>query len=293
MFATLSHFDLLEPASEAEAAGLLAARPGSARVLAGGCDLLPELRRRRARPEALVSLGRIESLRGLQVEPSGLTIRAMATLWEVERALADCPEYAALHDGIHSLASVQVKTTGTLVGNLCVATPASDIAPPLIALDATLRILGDGGEGRLPLFELATGPKRHCLGPGELVTRVEVPRPPAGSGSAFAKLTRTAADIAKLNVAAWVRVEGGRCAEARILLGALAPTPVRAVAAEEALVGGAIDASALDRAAALVVEAIRPITDLRSTAEYRLEVAPVLARRVLELAFARALGGEP
>jgi carbon-monoxide dehydrogenase medium subunit len=291
MFATLTRFALLEPTTEPEALALLAEHAGRVRVLAGGCDLLPEIRRRRSHPAVVVSIARIGSLEQLELGDRGLRIRAMASLRSVELAEGLGVRFAALHDGIRSLASVQVKTTGTLIGNLCVATPASDIAPPLIVLGATLRIARAGGERSLPVAELFVGPKRHSLAEGELVIEVAVPAPPPGAGSAFAKLTRTAADIAKLNVAALVVVEEGICTCARIVLGAVAPVPVRALEAEQALVGAAPDPGTLERAALMVASAIRPITDLRSTAEYRRCATPVLARRVLEVAFSRAAGG--
>lgn len=290
MFATLTRFVHLEPACLSDAVALLAEHAGRARVLAGGCDLLPEIRRRRSSPALVVSLARIAELAQLALEEHGLRIRAMASLRSVELAPGLRPRFDALYDGIHSLASVQVKTTGTLVGNLCVATPASDIAPPLMVLGSTLRVACPRGERVLPVAELFAGPKRHTLAPGELVTDVFVPPPPPGAGSAFAKLTRTASDIAKLNVAALLVLERGVCREARIALGALAPVPIRAAAAEASLAGQAPDGAALERAAELAASAIRPISDLRSTAEYRRTAVRVLVRRVLERALERAGG---
>jgi carbon-monoxide dehydrogenase medium subunit len=290
MFATLPRFIHLEPAVLSEALALLAEYGDRARVLAGGCDLLPELRRRRSRPAAVVALTRLRELEVVELDVRGLRVAAMASLRSVELAPGLREHYGALHDGIHSLASVQVRTTGTLVGNLCVATPASDIAPPLMVLGATLRIHHAGGERTIPVAELFAGPKRHTLAPGELVTGVEVPPPPRGAGSAFGKLTRTAADIAKLNAAALVVTEAGVCREARIALGALAPVPIRAQAAERALAGRTLDPRALDAAAELAAGEIRPVSDLRSTAEYRRAATRILVRRVLEQAALRARG---
>lgn len=290
MFASPRSFAYHAPASIAEALALLAELGPGARVLAGGCDLVPELRRRRSSAEAVVSLAAVPGLGHVDAGEGELRIGAMASLRAVERAPAVRERYAALHDGIRSIASVQVRATGTLIGNLCVATPASDIAPPLLVLGAELRVARAGGERRIGLGELYAGAKRHTLAPGELVVEAHVPAPPPGAGSAFAKLTRTAADCAKLNVAAHVVLRGRTCVDVRIALGSLAPTPVRAVEAEAILTGHALDEALLERAAAAAVAGLRPITDLRSTADYRRRVARVLVRRVVERAVTRAGG---
>lgn len=291
MFASLKRTAYCEPHSIAEAVDMLAARGGGARVLAGGCDLLPELRRKRTDTAALVDLARIPGLREASLSDEGLSIPAMASLRHVERLQDVELRFRALWDGIRSIASVQVKTTGTLVGNLCVATPASDVAPPLIVHGARLRVQSRDGERVIGVEDLFAGPKKSTLSRAELVTEVFVPTPKEGTASAFAKLTRTAADIAKLNAAALVRVEGRVCVEARVVLGAVAATPLRASAAEAALVGERPTDAAIEHAAAIAEGLVTPITDLRSTAEYRRAATRVLVRRVVHAAFERAMGG--
>jgi len=290
MFLFPGPFEYFEPRTMGEATALLARLGEKAAVLAGGCELIPAMRRRKARPESLVSIVHLPGLDRLESDGSTFCIGAMATLRAVEDSPVVRADFSALFEGVQSIASVQVKTTGTLVGNLCVATPASDIAPPLMVLGAELRIAGPDGERRMPVGELFRGAKQHSLRPGEIATEVRIPAAPAASGSAFAKLTRTAADCAKLNVAALVSVQDGRCADARIALGAVASTPVRAAEAEEILRGHTPSTRRIEWAAAKAVEHVRPITDLRSTAEYRKTVLKVLIERVLRRAWERALG---
>lgn len=288
MFATLGSFEYYEPRTVEDALGLLAELGRDARVLAGGCELIPELRRRESAPRAIVSIAHIAGLDEVRLFGEELVIGALASLGAVERRLASVDDFAALFEGIDSIASVQVRNTGTLVGNLCVATPASDIATPLIVLGAEAHVASTQGTRTLPVFDLFSGAKQNSLRAGELVLEVRVRRPSPGTGSSFAKLTRTAADCAKLNVAGAVVMEGELCTDVRLVLGAVAATPVRAERAEGCLRGGPLEQTAIARAAAMAAEDVNPITDLRSTAEYRREATRVLVERVLSRASACA-----
>ncbi|MFW5740512.1 MAG: FAD binding domain-containing protein [Myxococcota bacterium] len=289
MYSSLTAFAYHEPERLQQACTLLFECGPNARVVAGGCDLLPAIRRRAVAPSALVSLARIPNLRGVQAGSAGLHILPMASLRAVEQCEPVRAKYTALFEGVHSIASVQVKTTGTLIGNVCVATPASDISPPLMVLGAELDILGPTGTRALPIDAVFAATKRTALERGEIVAAVRVPPPAPGTGSAFAKLTRTAADCAKINVAARVTLSGGRVNDVRIALGSVAAIPVRAPEAEASLAGGTLDDHAIEQAARLAVDNTQPITDVRSTAEYRQRTLHVLLRRVLADARDRAL----
>ena len=291
MYASLINFELNTPDSIEQTLRILAEQGANTRILAGGCDMLPDLRRRRSRPQIVLSLAGIPNFDGVSMEKDLLKIEPLASLRDVECKAEVKTHFQALYEGIHSIASIQVKTTGTLIGNLCVATPASDIAPPLMVLGAELRIQKAGSERIIPVEQLFAGAKKHSLAPDELVTEVRVPLSKPNSGSAFAKLTRTNADIAKVNVAIFVSVEKGCCTEARIALGAIAPTPVRASKAESILVGHRLDEKVIEQAATIATENIKPITDLRSTADYRKRAIKVLIVRLLNLAYVRACGG--
>lgn len=357
MYVTLPKFRYHEPQTLLEAAQLLAREGPSSRVLAGGCDLLPELRTRAVRlnaartPAALISLHRIAGLQRIELAPKAtqgseseqeqeqpqkqtarrdLVVYPMASLRSVERFAPVRIHWPALFEGINGIASVQVRTGGTLIGNLCVATPASDVALPLLVYGARVTVFwadepvdrstagsadgsnagsidvssaggkqdhAPGGEKtgkqrEFPLADLFVGAKQHCLKPGELVTAVRIPSGPPSSGSAFAKLTRTTADCAKVNAAALVALQGGQCHTVRIALGSVAPTPVRAARAEQILQGTAVDGPELDRAIARASAAaaadLHPIDDVRSTAAYRKQTVGVLVEQVCRRALKRA-----
>jgi carbon-monoxide dehydrogenase medium subunit len=288
MFATLRSFDYHEPRTVEETLRILAQLGPDARILAGGCELVPDLRRHESTPPAIVSIAHVAGLDQVRLDGEVLVIGARASLHAVERQPSLHADFAALLEGIGSIASVQVRNTGTLVGNLCVATPASDIATPLIVLEAEVQIASARGARAIPVAELFRAAKRNSLEAGELVTEVRVRRSRPGTGSAFAKLTRTAADCAKINAAAAVVRAGPVCAEARLALGSVAATPVRADRAEGYLRGRQLDPATIASAAAMAAEDIDPITDLRSTAEYRRDAAKVLVERVLGEAATRA-----
>jgi carbon-monoxide dehydrogenase medium subunit len=196
---------------------------------------------------------------------------------------------------------------GTAVGNLCVGTPASDVAPALYALGAIVRIAGAGAartgpagagaDGRraarkIPIEEFFIDVGKTAVGPHEVVTEVHVPRVPAGSAGAFMKLSKTAEDIAKINAAVLVTVSEGRCVDVKIALGSVAPTPLRATEAEKLLTGTDLGTRVIAEAADVAAEAAAPISDVRSTAEYRKEMVRVLVRDGLAKAVARAAARE-
>jgi carbon-monoxide dehydrogenase medium subunit len=177
---------------------------------------------------------------------------------------------------------------GTAIGNLCVATPASDVAPPLYAMGARMKIVGVDAEREIPIEEFFVDAGKTALGPHEIVTEIVVPSLPSGSGSAFMKLSKTAEDIAKVNAAVMVTLAGGRCEDARIALGSVAPTPIRAIGAETMMKGQKMDKKTIEEASASAAEAATPISDIRSTAEYRKEMVRILVKDALQEAAARA-----
>lgn len=294
MHRVLLPFEFSEPASVAEAVALIDGE--RARALAGGVDLVLRMRLRQARPERVVSLQKIPGLDYVRPDGrlggGGLRIGALATLRQVEQSSTVIQGWPLLAEAIRSIASMQTKIMGTVVGNLCAGTPASDVAPALYALGARMRIAGRGGEREIPIEDFFVGPGRTAVGPHEMVTEIVVPAPAAGSAGAFLKLSKTSEDIAKVNVAVTVALTGGRCVYARIAVGSAAPTPVRAARAEQALEGREWGAAAIAAAAEATVEAVCPITDVRSTAHYRTEMVRVLVRDALSEA-ARRAGVQP
>jgi len=277
----LKPFEYYEPETIEEATQILSEYGERARLLAGGVDLVPKLRRRLLMPECVVSLLRIPGLDYIKSNGDGLKFGPLTSIRSLELFPLIQKDYLALYEAARQIASVQVKTTGTAVGNLCVATPASDIAPALFALGARLKIAGTSSERVISIEDFYTGVGQTSLQPGEVVAEVLVPRPATGTGQAFFKLVRTAADIAKVNVAVSLTVAGGICQEVRIALGSVAPTVIRAKKAEAVLKGKATDQRIIEEAAEVAAGETRTITDIRSTDEYRREVSRVLVKRAI------------
>ena len=285
----LKGFEYFEPETVQEAVNLLNEYGSDAQVLAGGVDLIPRLRNGSVSATCLINIERIEGLGEIGFDKEkGLSFGAMATLHCLDVNGDLKKYYPCIQEAIHQITSVQSKTMGTAVGNLCVATPASDVAPALMSYDAEVEIAGPDGTRIVKLSDFYEGYRKTVLGRGELVTRVMIKTPAPGTGDAFCNMVRTHADIAKVTVTAAVVTDGGVCKEARIGLGAVAPKAFRAAKAEAALIGRAPDDTAINEAAEAAVAEANPITDFRSTEEYRLEMVRILTRRALAKAFERA-----
>jgi carbon-monoxide dehydrogenase medium subunit len=285
-----SRFDFHSPRSLPEAFAFLSRYGDQARVLAGGTDLVPKLLKGSLRLEAVVSLRHVAELRNLGFDPEhGLSIGAGVRHAEVMEHPDVRGRYPALAHALSQLATVQVRNMGTIAGNLCNASPCADSAPILLARDARLEIGSAGGSRALPLSQFFLGPGRTALLPGELVTSVRVAPPPASSGFAFRSISgRSRVDMSAASVAAMVRLEGGRIAEARVFLGAVGPTALRAVEAEEILRGQVPGDALLERAGEAAAAESKPITDVRATSSWRRRMVSVLTRRALAEAVERA-----
>jgi carbon-monoxide dehydrogenase medium subunit len=304
MHRVLLPFEFSEPVTVAEAVALVDG--GRARVLAGGVDLVLKMRLRQVVPEIVVSLQKVPGLDYVRVdgqageqaavggrgEGDALRIGALATLRQVETSPMVRQRWPLLAEAIGSIVSVQTKVMGTVAGNLCVGTPASDVAPALYALGARMRIAGRDGEREIPIEQFFLDAGKTAVGPHEIVTEVVVPAPAAGSAGAFLKLSTTSEDIAKVNAAVMIELAGGVCVRAGVSVGSAAPTPVRALAAEQALIGRPLGAQAIADAADAAAGAVCPISDVRSSAWYRKEMVRVLVRDALEKAAARAAAGK-
>ncbi len=286
-------FAYAAPSTVAEAVRLLAAANGSARPLAGGTDLIPQLQEGRRRAGLVVDVKRIPELAELRWDPtSGLSIGAAVPLVDVARSPRVRRHFPALHAACGIIGSVMIQHRASLGGNLCNAAPSADGIPPLMVHDAQAVIAGPGGTRRAAVEAFCTGPGQTCLGPGELLVAIEVPIPPALTSSHYLRFTpRNEMDIAVAGVGAAVTLDPatGACARVRIALGAVAPTPVRAAAAEEYLSGKTLTDDHIEQAARLAVKAARPISDVRGSAEYRRHLVAVLTRRALAAVRARLL----
>ncbi|MEO5586711.1 MAG: xanthine dehydrogenase family protein subunit M [Novosphingobium sp.] len=275
------------PDSIADAIALLAADP-SARPLAGGTDLIVQMRSGRSAPGAIVDLKRIRQLTGIRSHGTGFAIGAATPCTALKADTALVAAWPGVVEAANLIGSVQVRNRATITGNLCNASPAADSVPALIAASATCLIAGPKGEREVAVETIATGPGRTSLAPGEFVVEIRLPAR-AGGDAYLRSIPRTEMDIAVVGAGANLTIDAdGTCAAARIAIGAAAPTALLVAAAGAALVGTRFDDAALERMADAVRAACRPIDDKRGTAKYRTAMAGVLARRVVAIARQRA-----
>jgi aerobic carbon-monoxide dehydrogenase medium subunit len=282
-------FELALPRSIDEALRVLSERGSEAKLLAGGTDLLPQLKNGLLKPACVVDLSGVERVRTLKSDASGLHVGAAVSARTLERDATTLKTYTSLAESGALVGSVQVRNLATLGGNLCNAAPSADMAPPLLALDAEAVIVGPKGERRVPVTDFFTGVRRTVLGPDEILLEIVVPAPGARSGGHYLRHTpRRELDIAVVGVASQLTLSNGVCSKARIALAAVAPVPLRARAAEQALEGKPVTPEAIERAAELALGAAKPISDQRGSADYRRHLVRVLTRRTLRTALARA-----
>ena len=284
----LPRFEYHAPASLPEALELLSQWGEKAKVFAGGTDLLVSMKKREIMPEHLINLKGISELKGVSDEKEGLKIGPLVSLGEIERSKTVKEKYSILWEAVSVMASPQVRTLGTIGGNLSSAVPSADTAPPLIALGASVSLKGIHGERRVRVEDFFKGPGESVLQPDEILTQILIPKPPDGSGGTYLKMMRrNALDLALVGVAVFLRLDLDKevCKEARIVLGAVAPTPIRALKAEEILIGKEINEALAKEAGRMASEEARPISDVRASMEYRSTIISILTKRALMKAY--------
>lgn len=272
------------------AVGLLANGGSDARLLAGGTDVLVQMRAGRLRPGLLVDLKNIPELRSVAAHDGYYRVGAAVTCMELIEHEAFAKSWPGVIDGVRMIGSIQVKGRATLGGNLCNASPAADSVPALIAAGAAVSIVGPRGRRELLVEQVATGPGKTSLAPDEIVVAFLLPRRARRSGDAYLRFTpRTEMDIAVVGVGVNLTLDdSGVCRQARVSLGAVAERALLVSEAAAALIGTALDQQALERLAAVASAACRAIDDKRGTREFRTKVAGVMARRAAEAALERA-----
>jgi carbon-monoxide dehydrogenase medium subunit len=276
----LPRFEYRHATSLLQATTLLAENP-VAQALAGGTDLLVDLRERRRQPPMLVDVGELAELRGVEVDDGATRIGGGVTVGELRASPLVGARLPALRAAARDFADFLTRNKATLGGNLANASPGADLVVPLLALDATVVLAGPSGERTVPLDAFLLGPRRTVARSGELIRHVLVPR--HGGRQAWYKLgLKRGGAIAVVSVATWLRLgPGGRVADARIALGAVGPRPFRPREAEASLVGAPLDPGRVARAAELAATASRPITDVRGGADYRTAMVRALVARCL------------
>ncbi|MBF0507857.1 MAG: xanthine dehydrogenase family protein subunit M [Deltaproteobacteria bacterium] len=287
----LPKFKYLAPKTWEEACAMLAQYKGKVRVMAGGTDLLIKMSLGAAAPEYVIGLKNIPGLDYIKYDQTkGLTLGPLALLADV----ADHPMIKEKYDAVAHAASVtatvQVRNMGTVAGNLCNAAPSADNIPALMALDAEVTLARLGGKRMVKLDDFFQGPGKTVMEPEELLEKITVPAPSPGSGTVYLKISpRSKVDIAAVGVGAHLVMAGDVCQAARIVLGAVAPVPMRARKAESLLTGQKLTTDLINQAAAQAADEARPITDVRTTAEYRKTMVYVLTRRAINACAQKAL----
>jgi len=251
-----------------------------AKVIAGGTDLIVDIKTGGIKPpKNLVDITFIDELKHIHVDSKSIRIGAATTLQEILESNVLKEQIPVLVEAVSSMGSWHLRNMATIGGNLCNASPAADTAPPLLVLNAEVKLNSVDGERTVPLMKFFTGPKQTVLKPNELMTEIIIPKPPENSGMKFIKLgRRNAHTLSIVAVAALVKVEDERFGDVRIALNAVAPTPIRALKTEKALIGENVSIEVIEEKVKLVAEEVNPITDVRASAEYRREMSVVLTR---------------
>jgi carbon-monoxide dehydrogenase medium subunit len=286
----MRRFEYFEPKTLTEAVSLLGHYNGQASLLAGGTDLLVEIKEQLRSPDYVVNIKKIPGLDHLTYDVThGLRIGSLTTVRTVETSPLIKREYAGLAQAARELGSIQVRNRATVAGNICRASPSADTLPPLIADGATVKVSGPGGERVILLEAFFTGPGQTVLAPDEIVVEIAIPRRPAYTGKVYLKHgRRKAMELATVGVAVALTLAGEICQEIRIVLGAVAPTPIRARKAEQILRGQTAADQAVAMAAQAAMAESRPISDVRGSAEYRREMVRVLTDRAIKQALQMA-----
>jgi len=278
------------PATVDEAVKALASAAGLAKVLSGGTDLLVQLKSGRVKPDLIVDTKRIPGLIGIREEADYFAIGAatpgamISADERLERA------FPGVVEGVDLIGSTQIQGRASIAGNLCNASPAADSVPPIIAAGGTAIVAGPSGRREVPVEAIVTGPGRTSLQKGEFIVEFRLPKPKLRQAGAYLRfIPRTEMDIAVVGCAVDVTLDAsGTCTDARVVLGAVAPTQLIVAGAAEALIGHQLNAETLARLDSAAQAACKPITDKRGTIEYRTKIAGVLARRAAAIAFERA-----
>ena len=284
-------FDYVAPRALDEALAALAANGEQAKVLAGGQSLIPLLNFRLAQPAMVVDINRIAPLAEIRASDGGVSIGALARQHAVERSELVRQRAPLVAEACRLIGHAPIRHRGTVGGSVAHGDPAAELPATVVALEAELAVAREGGTRTVAAERFFVGPLATALAPGEMLVEVRVPALPPGTGSAFAEVARRAGDFALVGAAAVITLDAGRrCTRARITLCGAGPTPLRARAAEDALVDQTIPGSAVEEAARLGAAAVSPPSDLHASSDFRRRLARHVIRQAVEAAAARAGG---
>jgi len=279
----MNSFEYFRPQTIDEALSLYQNGGRGAKLLAGGTELVNEMRLGKTQPDRVIDLKLIQEMDFMELGPEGLRIGALYRVRDAEQSpeLRQSP-YSALSHAAGTLGSPQVRNKATIVGNVCRCSPSADLIPPLIALSASARIKAYGTDRMVPVEEMLLGPGKTILQPGEIVTELIIPKMRAHAGCSYYKLSpRKSLDLAVVGVAVMIRTNSSKCVEARVVLGAVAPTAMRAKRAESILAGAGLSQTLIEEAAQAAADECKPIDDVRSSAWYRKKMVAVATKRAI------------
>lgn len=290
--AKLNDFQYAAPTALADAVSLLAEHGPRAKILAGGTDILVQLREGHREADVVVDVKKIAELTTLKFSPKeGLLLGAAVPCYQIYENADVADAYPALVDAARIIGGWQIQSRASVGGNLCNSSPAADTVPPLLAYDVACQIAGPQGQREVSAAEFCTAPGKNVLQPGELLVSLKFPPPKPKSCAAYQRfIPRNEMDIAVAGAAVWVQLdeEGETIESSRIALAAIAPTPVLATDAMDYLSGKPASEETYTQAGDLARKAAQPISDMRGTLEYRVHLAGVLTKRMLALAVERA-----
>jgi len=282
----LPAFDYVKAASLEEASKLAKEKGDKAIFMAGGTDVILLIHEKAVPADTVIDLKGIPGLDEIKYVPGeGMRIGALVKLFDIQNSEIVKEKMPALCDGARSVASPQIRRKGTMIGNICNASPSADTASILVAMNAVVKVYNVDGEKDIPIDEFFKGVKKTALQPGDVVTGVFVPELQKGEGSAYFKHSvRKAMDLAIIGVGAKVKMDGNKVADARVCMGGVAITPLRAKNAEAILIGNELTDDILEEAAVAASQECKPISDVRASAEYRTDMVRVYTKRAVKKA---------
>ncbi len=286
---SLPEFDYIAAKSLKEASDLIVAHGNKCVVMSGGTDVILLLKENGLKDvDTVIDLKTIPELTQLDyVDGEGLKVGSNTKLFTIQTSPVVNDKMPAVAQAAHYVASSQIRRKGTMVGNICNASPSADTAPILLAMNAKVKTYDQDGGREIAIDDFFKGVKKTCLNKekGEIVTGIEIPELKSGEGSAYFKhAIRKAMDLAIVGVAAWVKIDGGKVADCRIALGGVATTPIRALEAEKMLIGNEISDELLEKVGVTASSECHPISDVRASAEYRTDMIRVYTKRAIKKA---------
>ena len=283
---TIKEFGYFDPSRLDEAVSILGEFGSRITILAGGTDLLNQMKVRQIKPEFVLNLKKIKELEYLR-RNRGLEIGPLTTITAIRESKMIRTGFTSLYDAAEWFGTPPIRNMATVGGNICRSSPSLDMVPPLMALDATLKLAGSKGERTVPIEAFAVGPGENVLD-REILTEIFIPQQEPSSGAAFLKLRRSSADLAKASCAVRIAMRDSKCKDIRIVLGAVSDKVLRVKKAEEILKGEKVTDAVIEEAGKKASQEAQPITDVRSTAGYRKQMIEVLVKRLIHLAIERA-----